>query len=278
MSPRLSSVRDAYGPWAVVTGASDGIGRAFAQELAAAGVHLVLVARREAQLDTVAADLRTRFGVQCRVIATDLADPLASSHMLDRTTDLDIGLLVAAAGFGSSGPLLSQLDTSEQEQVAVNCAAVLAQCMHFGRRFAARGSGGVILLSSVVAFHGTPWSANYAATKAYVQSLAEALRHEWAPRGLQVLACAPGPVGSGFGARAQLRLGRTISPTVVAQQALRALPRGGTVRPGWLSKLLGWSLATAPRALRVRIMGSIMHGMAAQPAGPTRPALHGRAV
>jgi uncharacterized protein len=278
MSPRLSSVRDVYGPWAVVTGASDGIGRAFAQELAAAGMHLVLVARREAQLDTVAADLRTRFGVQCRVIPTDLADPLASSHMLDHTTDLDIGLLVAAAGFGSSGPLLSQLDTSEQQQLAVNCAAVLAQCMHFGRRFAERGRGGVILLSSVVAFHGTPWSANYAATKAYVQSLAEALRHEWAPRGLQVLACAPGPVGSGFGARAQLRLGRTISPSIVAQQALRALPRGGTVRPGWLSKLLGWSLATAPRALRVRIMGSIMHGMAASPVGPTRPHLHGRAV
>jgi uncharacterized protein len=198
--------------------------------------------------------------------------------MLDRTTDLDIGLIVAAAGFGSSGPLLSQQDTSEQEQLAVNCTAVLAQCMHFGRRFAARGSGGVILLSSVVAFHGSPWSANYAATKAYVQSLAEALRHEWAPRGLQVLACAPGPVGSGFGARAHLRLGRTISPSIVAQQALRALPRGGTVRPGWLSKLLGWSLATAPRALRVRIMGSIMHGMAAPPAGPTRPHLHGRAV
>jgi short-subunit dehydrogenase len=278
MSPRPSALRDAYGPWAVVTGASDGIGRAFAQELAAAGVHVVLVARREAQLDTVAADLRTRFGVQCRVIVADLADPLASAHMLDRTTDLEIGLLVAAAGFGSSGPLLSQHETSEQEQVAVNCAAVLAQCMHFGRRFDARGRGGVILLSSVVAFHGTPWSANYAATKAYVQSLAEALRHEWAPRGLQVLSCAPGPVGSGFGARAQLRLGRTTTPTVVAQQALRALPRGGTVRPGWLSKLLGWSLATAPRALRVRIMGSIMHGMAASPAGPTRPQLHGRAV
>lgn len=278
MSPRSAALHDAYGPWAVVTGASDGIGRAFARELAAAGMNLVLVARREAQLDTIAADLRGRYGVECRVIATDLADPLASANMLDRTTDLDVGLLVAAAGFGSSGPLLSQPDGSEQDQLAVNCAAVLGQCMHFGRRFEARGHGGVILLSSVVAFHGTPWSANYAATKAYVQSLAEALRHEWAPQGLQVLACAPGPVDSGFGARAHLRLGRTITPAVVAQQTLRALPRGGTVRPGWLSKLLGWSLATAPRALRVRIMGSIMHGMAAPPAGPTRPQLHGRAL
>jgi len=267
-----------YGPWAVVTGASDGIGRAFAQELAAAGFSVVLVARRDAELRSLADELTRAFGTRSRVIVTDLADPQAAAAMLEQTTDLDVGLLIAAAGFGSSGPILSQSASSEFDQVMVNCQAVLGQCIHFGRRLETRRRGGVVLLSSVVAFHGTPWSANYAATKAYVQSLAEALQQEWAPLGIQVLASAPGPVGTGFGVRARMTMGRALSASVVARQSLLALPRGGTVRPGWLSKLLGWSLATAPRAVRVRIMGSVMHGLSSHPSGAPRPATGGRAV
>lgn len=118
-------------------------------------------------------------------------------------------------------------------------------------------------MSSVVAFQGTPMSANYAATKAYVQSLAEALRHELRPSGVDVVASAPGPVASGFAARARLRMAHAATPEVVARATLAALGRRATVRPGGLSKLLGWSLATAPRALRVVIMGRIMGGMAA---------------
>jgi uncharacterized protein len=256
-----SALRETFGPWAVVTGASDGIGRAFAHELASAGLHLVLVARRASMLSELAAELTARSQVMCRVVAADLSLPEHVHALHASTADLDVGLLVAAAGYGSSGPMLQQDEQRERDQLSVNCAAVLAQTMHYGQRFAARGRGGVILLSSIVAFHGTPWSANYAATKAYVQSLAEALRVEWAPLGVRVLSCAPGPVATGFAARAGLHLDRALSAATVARATLRALPRGGTVRPGWLSKLLGWSLATAPRALRVRIMGHIMHGM-----------------
>jgi short-subunit dehydrogenase len=278
MSTTSSSPLARYGPWAVVTGASDGIGKACANELAAAGLNLILVARRESALTELARALQTSHGITVQVMATDLADPVATAALLERTRAFDVGLLVAAAGFGSSGPILTQSDSSEREQIAVNCEAVLGQCMHFGRRFAERKRGGVVLFSSVVAFHGTPWSANYAATKAYVQSLAEALRHEWAPLGIQVVASAPGPVATGFSARARLTMGASLSPEVVARQSLRALHRGGTVRPGWLSKLLGWSLATAPRALRVRIMGGIMHGMSSSPADMSRTEGRTRAV
>ncbi len=258
------------GPWVVVTGASDGIGRAFAVEAAAAGLHLVLVARRASALEGLAADLQQHHAIECRVVPLDLTHPDALAKLADATAGLEVGLLVAAAGFGSAGPLLEQPVAGESEMIAVNCTAVLQQCLHFGGAMTQRGRGAVVLLSSVVAFHGTPWSANYAATKAYVQSLAEALAVEWAPHGVRVIACAPGPVSSGFARRAGLAMARTVSSETVARATLTSLGRSGTVRPGGLSKLLGWSLATAPRALRVALMGRIMRGMAAAPGGDAR--------
>lgn len=251
-----------YGAWAVVTGASDGIGRAFAAELAAQGLHLVLVARRGDRLRALAAELAARWGTQTRVLALDLGQAHAIERLSGATQELDVGLLVAAAGYGGAGPLIERDLAGELDQLQVNAGAVLAQCWHYGRVFSARGRGGIVLMSSVVAFHGTPGSAHYAATNAYVQSLAEGLRHELRPSGVDVIASAPGPVASGFGARARMRMDRTVAPEVVARETLAALGRRGTVRPGGLSKLLGWSLATAPRPLRVWIMGRVMAGMA----------------
>jgi short-subunit dehydrogenase len=251
-----------YGAWAIVTGASEGIGRAFAAELAAHGLHLVLVARRGERLRALAEELSQRHGTQAHVLALDLGQPGALEALKTATAELDVGLLVAAAGYGSTGPLAGSELADELDQLQVNAAAVLAQCWHFGRVFAARGRGGIVLMSSVVAFQGTPMSANYAATKAYVQSLAEGLRHELKPSGVDVLASAPGPVATGFATRARMHMTHAARPEVVARATLAALGRRATVRPGGLSKLLGWSLATAPRALRVIIMGRIIGGMA----------------
>lgn len=251
----------AFGGWALVTGASDGIGRAVAEQLAAQQVPLVLVARREAALQDLAQQLRSAHGVQVQVMAMDLAAPGASEQLFARTETLDIGLLVAAAGFGSSGPLLDGDLANEQTQLQLNCGAVLAQCRLFGPRLVARGGGGLMLFSSVVAFQGAANSANYAATKAYVQSLAEGLHLELKPRGVAVLAVAPGPVQTGFATRAGLHMAQALQPAVIARQSLAAMGRQGTVRPGWLSKLLGWSLAMLPRWGRVRVMSAVMQGM-----------------
>lgn len=255
-----------YGPWALVTGASDGIGRAFARHLAAEGLHLVLVARRGVALQALAEELNQAHGVQSRVLALDLAAPDALPQLAEATADLELGLLVAAAGFGSSGPLLEAALDDELGMVDLNCRAVTAQAWHFGRRFAAQRRGGLVLMSSLLAFHGTPRAAHYAATKAYVQSLAEGLRVEWAPLGVEVIASAPGPVRSGFEARADMQMAQALPPEVVARVTMQALGRRTTVRPGWLSKLLGWSLATLPRAGRVRVMTQVMKGMTAHQA------------
>jgi uncharacterized protein len=253
--------RQRYGPWAVVTGASDGIGRAFADGLAEAGVNLVLVARREDVLSALGNELTQRYGVETLVVATDLAEPAGIEALTAQTQSLDVGLLVAAAGFGTSGRFVDAPLEAELAMIDVNCRAVAALTHHFGACFARQRRGGLILLSSIVAFQGVPRAANYAATKAYVQSLAEGLRQELSPFGVDVLACAPGPVQSGFAQRADMKMGATATPAAVARTSLARLPGGGTVRPGFLSKLLGWSLALLPRWGRVRIMSLIMGGM-----------------
>ncbi len=252
----------AYGPIALVTGASDGIGRAFARELARRGYDLVLVSRRKAQLDALADELHLANRTHCTVIAADLGRPEGVEAVLAGTAASDIGLLVAAAGFGTSGIFVEQALDAELDMIDVNCRAVAALSHGFGRRFAARGGGGIVLMSSIVGFQGVPRAANYAATKAYVQSLAEGLRPELAAKGVDIVACAPGPIGSGFAARANMVMERCDLPEIVAAETLDALGRKGTVRPGRLAKLLEAAFTGMPRWGRVKIMALVMKGMA----------------
>jgi len=260
-TPKRGEFADKYGPVAVVTGASDGIGRAIALELAAAGLDLVLVARRSDQLSALAEELREAHGIAVRHLALDLSHADAAGRLDVETRDADIGLLIAAAGFGTSGPLLDADIGTERQMVDVNCGAVLELAHVFARRFVARGRGGLVLFGSLVGWQGTPNAANYAATKAYVQSLAEGLRVELAPKGVDVLSVAPGPVASGFAERAQMTMGSATSPKVVARAVLTSLGRRATVVPGGLGMFLTYSLSMLPRRMRVRIMGNVMKGM-----------------
>lgn len=262
MNTSTSAFTQKYGPWAVVTGASDGIGRAFAVELARRGVHVILVARRQERLEQLAAELTQAHGVQCQVLAANLSHAQGVQQVLDGSAGRDVGLVVCAAGFGTSGPFLQNDLSTELDMLQVNCTALAALSWGLGQRLVERGRGGLVLLSSVVAFQGVPRSANYAATKAYVQTLAEGLRGEWAAQGVQVLAVAPGPVRSGFAERSRMNMAQAEDPQVVARVSLDALGSLGTVRPGFLAKLLGWSLALTPRWGRIRIMGQVMAGMA----------------
>ncbi len=250
-------MQEKYGPWAVVTGASEGIGREFAVQLAERGLNLVLVARRGDVLDTLARSLP----VSTKVVAADLATPNGVAQVIDASRDVDVGLLVAAAGFGTSGAFVEGDIARELSMIDVNCRAVAELAHHFGARFARQRRGGIVLLSSLVAFQGVPRAANYAATKAFVQSLAEGLRVELTPLGVDVISAAPGPIRSGFGRSADMHMPMAGTPASVAAETLAGLGRKGTVRPGWLSKFLEWSLSLLPRWGRVRMMGVVMDGM-----------------
>ncbi len=254
-------LRERYGPCALVTGASSGIGREIASQLAEAGFDLVLVARREQVLLELAEELAHRIGVQAGVLPIDLARAEGVDELTTATTGTDIGLYVAAAGFGTSGPFLDATPAEEREMLRLNAEAVLVTSLVFGRRMADRGRGGLILMSSIVGFQGMPNAAHYAATKAYVQTLAEALHVELRPLGVDVLAAAPGPTHSGFADRAGMRMGRALSARDVARGTLEALGRRPTAFPGLLTRVLKDSLAPLPRRARVRIMGSVMAGM-----------------
>lgn len=144
----------------------------------------------------------------------------------------------------------------------VNCRAVLQATHHFARRFRARNRGGIVLFGSIVGFQGTPYAAHYAATKAYIQTLAEGLRVELAPHGVDVLSSAPGPVHTGFAARSRLKMGAALQPEAVARETLAALGRRTTVHPGLLTKVLTGSLSLLPRWGRSQVMGRVMGGMA----------------
>jgi hypothetical protein len=255
-----AEMKTRFGPAALITGASDGIGRAFAEALAAQGFDLVLVARREPVLLALAQGLADRHGVTVDAIAADLSAPGTVADILERTARTPVGLLVASAGFGSVGPFLSQDAASEASMVDVNCRSVVELTHGLATRMAKAGKGGVVLLSSISAFGGAPYAATYTATKGFVQCFAEAIAVELRPLGISVLAVAPGPVGSGFAARAGMHVGRAETPETVARVALAALQRGGTVRPGFQAKLLGWLLVAMPRWARVRIIGQVKQG------------------
>ncbi|RIV23971.1 SDR family NAD(P)-dependent oxidoreductase [Fibrisoma montanum] len=254
-------LRQQYGPWAVVTGASSGIGLELARLLADAGLQLVINARQIERLAPVAQQLRETYGIDVRMVAADVSAPGGVQQLIDDTDGLDVGLLVLSAGFGTSGLFLRSNLDEEINLLRVNAEAVLSLTHHFGRRFAAQHRGGIILLSSMVAFQGVPYAANYAASKAYVQSLAEALALELKPDGVDVLAAAPGPVRSGFEQRANMAMTMSLTPEQVGVPILRALGRQTTVLPGWLTKLLVYALRTVPRWGKVRIMQQVMGGM-----------------
>jgi uncharacterized protein len=253
--------RRRYGPWALITGASDGIGHAVAQHLAARGINVVLSARNKIRLDDIAEQLASAHGVETRVIAADLADGDAATGLADQTWDLDIGLVVLAAGFGTSGSFADAALAPELAMIAVNITAVTALAHVFTPRLVARGRGGMMLFGSLLGWQGVPGNTAYAATKAYVQTFAEGLHGELRQHGVDVLAVAPGPVHTGFAARAGLTMTSAATPEAVAKAAVAALGHRVTVVPGLKAKFLTAALVPLPRRLRSTILAGVMRRM-----------------
>jgi short-subunit dehydrogenase len=174
---------------------------------------------------------------------------------------MDIGLAVLAAGFCISGPFADAPLGPQLEMVCLNVTAVTRLAHTFARRLVNRGRGGIMLFGSILGRQGVPWVSTYAATKAYGEILAEGLHNELAPRGIDVLSVVPGPVHTGFAARAGLEYGSATRPELVADAAVKALGRRTTVVPGVRARALTTMLALLPRRLRIRFLGDVMKGM-----------------
>jgi short-subunit dehydrogenase len=195
--------KEQFGPWALVTGASSGIGKEFARQIAASGINVVLVARREALLAELGRAISQQFGVQHRALAVDLSQEGFIAGLADVTRDMDIGLVVSNAGTGNPGEFLKLDRQLLHATLRLNTMAHLDITHHFGAKLAERHRGGLILIGAMGAEIGVPFMANDGAAKSYVHSLGEALHYEFKPRGVYVTVVPPAltetPVLAKFG-------------------------------------------------------------------------------
>jgi uncharacterized protein len=177
-----------YGPWALVAGASDGVGAAFAARLAERGVNVVLLARRQAVLDRVAAEINSRTTVETRTLAVDLVEPGAASAIAAATSDLEIGFLVYCAGADPSfKPFLANPIEAAEAMVQRNCMVPMQLCHHYATAMVQRGSGGIVIFGSGAGLAGSPNMVAYGASKAFDMVFAEALWAELHDEGVDVL-------------------------------------------------------------------------------------------
>ncbi|MGH2858419.1 MAG: SDR family NAD(P)-dependent oxidoreductase [Solirubrobacteraceae bacterium] len=185
---------------ALVTGASAGIGEQIARELARRGHNLVLVARRRQRLDELAGELREGNGGRAEALGCDLGKPVSRDRLAGRVAalGLEVDVLVNNAGFATGGPFHESDPARELEQVRVLVEAVVALCSAFVPAMVRRGAGAVLNVASTAGMQPMPYSAGYAAAKAYVLSFSEALHQELAGAGVTVTALAPGPVATDF--------------------------------------------------------------------------------
>ncbi len=251
---------------ALITGASAGIGEAFARRLAADGTNLMLVARSETKLHALAGELSGKHRVRAEVIAADLSAPGAAQGVWQEAArrGLSVDLLINNAGFGTYGTFDSLPMARETEEIMLNITALVELTHLFLPAMLAQHSGAVINVASTAAFQPVPYMAVYGATKAFVLSFSEALWAEYKPHGLRVLAFCPGPVNTAFAETAGTHLaGKGPAAESVVQVALQALSRGRSyVIPGGSNYRQSWGSRLLPRAAIAQISERMMRPQA----------------
>lgn len=249
-----------YGRWAIVSGAASGIGAAYTERLASLGMPLVLLDNQAVELEAQAAKLRAAHPkIDFRPVVVDLSDAAALNAALDELADLEIGLLVANAGFGAVGRWLEVPLETKLNMIAVNCGSPMILAHRLTPAMVERGRGGVIVMASGSAEMGCSFIVSYAATKAFDRVFAEGLWAELSPYGIDVTTVMPGAVDTpGF--RATIPAGhepipqmRPVNPFTVVDAALEGLGRDINVRPG-MRGLTGFVFGTLMRFIPRKTM------------------------
>ncbi len=242
------------GKWALVTGASAGIGAALARELAGRGAKLILTARRRDRLEALAGEL-TGKGTEVRIVTADLMDPAAPQAIFDATegSGIAVDVLVNNAGLGQYGYMHSSNAEQELGQIRVNCEAAVALARLFVPEMVARRKGWVLMLASTASFQPVPFLTTYAATKAFDRFFSLGLAEEVAPFGVKVTALCPGPTESEFfevAGASRFRTGNIQSAEEVARLGIDALARGKrTILPSFSGKAMAFAVRFLPIAL-----------------------------
>jgi len=257
---RVALDRKRFGPWALVTGASSGIGKEFARQIAASGIHVALVGRREPLLRTVGAECTQASGVQHRIIPLDLSEPDFLPVLADATRDLDVGLVVSNAGTGNPGKFLKLDRQLLQETLRLSTMAHLDIAHHFGQKLTERRRGGIILVGAMGAENGIPCMANDGGAKAYVHSLGEALHHEFKPLGVYVTVLAAGVTNTAvlekFGLDPKTMPMKPMSVEQCVSEGLSGLVKNRSrIVPGRLNRIMN---ALVPASLARKMLADLL--------------------
>lgn len=258
-----TTFRERYGPWALVAGASEGLGAEFATQLAAKGLNLVLIARRQELLDELCDRLTREYTIEVRTLALDLAREDLSAVITEATSDIEVGLLVHNAAVSMIGPYFETSLEDHLREVAVNCRAPMTLAYTLGLPMLKRGRGGILLMSSLGGAQGTALLVNYTATKAYNRLLAEGLWDELRGQGVDVVACCPAAVSTpGYLASAPRGSMSAMTPQAVVTDALTALGKGPVTIPGWPYRLASvFMQRILPHRSAIKMMGNVTRNM-----------------
>jgi hypothetical protein len=260
----VKNLRSKYGQFAVITGASSGIGAEFARQLAKAGLDLVLVARSRDKLEHIGGELHDEFGTRVEIVELDLLDAGAIDELTRRTEELDIGLVVLAAGIFTAGPFTGNDLSAETDVVTLGAIRPMQLTHHYAGAFVERQRGGIILVASTVGHQSAPYLANYAATKAYVATLGQALSYELKPSGVDLTVLSPGPTNTeGVRTAAGIDFAKLplpmMKPKPVVTKALKGLGRRSLVIPGRINKTTDvMAKYLSPRPVLTRMYGFLL--------------------
>ncbi|WP_298534913.1 SDR family oxidoreductase [uncultured Algibacter sp.] len=232
--------KNKYGPWVIVTGASSGIGKAFVEKIAAMGFNLIIVARNEDKLHQLKNSLIKHFQIGIKVLIADLTTEEGIHHVIKQTEALEVGLLINNAGREDSNHFLEINKKDHTQTIDLNIKAPLLLAHHFGTKMANRKRGGIINMSSIVAFQGVPYISNYAATKSYNLIFSEGLSAEFSKHNIDVLAVTPGFTATNLASVYDFKGTpfKPLEPSFVVTEALNALGKKRVVIPGGINKFL----------------------------------------
>ncbi len=245
-----------YGPWAIVTGASSGIGVEFARQLAENGLNLVLIARRVENMETLGAELKDAHGIDYKTLQLDLTEEGFYQKVETAIEGLDVGLLVNNAGINCEGDFYRGGLDRNVGMIRLNVEAPFILAHELGKKLIERGSGGIIFTASTSAFQAMPYFTHYAATKAYVLSLSESMHYEFRKKGVNVIAVCPGPTESEMSGDLSGPMVMKAKPVV--KSALQNLGKLTHVVPGIGNKIGALMPQILGRRVSMELTGAVL--------------------